>query len=366
MSRPLSVACSCLLLSLLAACQQQPPPAPSAAMQTSNDSQRSGAISDATAEPPAPPPQPREEVDASVDWRPRKLEDGQAHVSCESDYASAGDGEPLESLGFTAMRRAMLPCQESGMLRLRYRGKISDDFTALVERAAEMADTLGIHDRVLDLDSSGGLIGEAIRAGDIIGESGWTIWVREDSICHSSCVLVLAAGDNRLIAGKVGIHRMVRIGSEATSRAELNQELQEVATQVRQYLARNGAAFAIVDLMMTVPNRSLRLLTERELDLWGLDGRNAVEDDLQRILLARKCGEAFVQRKDAFFRAFDRECKLPDADVEAMGECGMALRERFGFPDPECPADSPMAEYDGKNFGDFGFQAGLVEPGRAS
>jgi hypothetical protein len=355
-------ACLCLLL---IACTQQPA-APSAAMQTSNDAQRSGAVSDATAEPPPPPPEEQPDEPHVVDWRPRELTDGWAWISCESDYAAAGEGEPLESLGFTAMRRAMLPCQEAGVLRLRYRGKISADFTALVERAAEMADTLGIERRILDLDSSGGLIGEAIEAGDIIGESGWTIWVREDSICHSSCVLVLAAGDNRLIAGKVGIHRMVRLNSEATSRAELNQELQEVAVQVRQYLARNGAAFAIVDLMMTVPNRSLRLLTDEELDLFGLDGRNAVEDDLQRIQLARKCGESFVRRKDAFFRAFDSECKAPDAPVEDMGACGMALRERFGFPDPECPAESPMAEYDGSNLEDLGYRFGLLRGGRAS
>lgn len=358
------VSAACLSL-LLAACTQEAPP-PSAAMQTSNDSQRSGAISDATAEEPEPPPEPREEVDTSVDWRPHELEQGTVKISCESDYAAAGDGEPLESLGFTAMRRAMLPCKEAGVLRLRYRGKISADFTALVERAAEMADTLGIERRILDLDSTGGLIGEAISSGDVIGESGWTIWVREDSVCHSSCVLVLAAGDNRMLAGKVGIHRMMRINSEATSRAELNQELQEVAAQVRQYLARNGAAFAIVDLMMTVPNRSLRLLTDNELDQFGLDGRNAVEDDLQRIQLARKCGESFVRRKDAFFRAFDRECKLPDAEVEAMGECGMDLRERFGFPDEECPAESPMAEYDGANLQDLGYRFGLLGDGRAS
>lgn len=357
-------ACLCLLL---VACSQGPA-APSAAMQTSNDAQRSGAVSDAEADPPPEPPEEEraEEEVHVVDWRPRKLEDGRAWVSCESDYNATGDGEPLESLGFTPMRRAMLPCQEAGVLRLRYRGKVAADFTALVERAAEMADTLGIERRILDLDSSGGLIGEAIQAGDIIGESGWTIWVREDSICHSSCVLVLAAGDNRLIAGKVGIHRMMRINSEATSRAELNQELQEVAAMVRQYLARNGAAFAIVDMMMTVPNRSLRLLSDQELDLFGLDGRNAVEDDLQRIQLARKCGESFVRRKDAFFRAFDSQCKASEAEVEDMGECGMALRERFGFPDPECPAESPMAEYDGKNLHELGYRFGLTGRDRAS
>src|SRR3546814_4861397 len=52
------------------------------------------------------------------------------------------------------------------------------------------------------------------------------------------------------------------------------------------------------DLMMTVPNRSLRLLDESELREYGLSGTNAVQDDLDRIILARKCGDEFVKRRE--------------------------------------------------------------------
>ena len=343
----------CLIV-LLSACNQQVPEGATVPLsQTRGDTDpRGGAISDATVEVPAPAPEETDRGARAVEerpetnWRPMELTSGTASISCEHDYLAAGDGEPLKSLGYSSMRRALKPCRESGLLRVRYRGKISAEFTALVERVAELADTLDIEKRILDLDSTGGQIEQAVIAGDLIGESGWTTWVREDSVCHSSCVLVLAAGDMRMIAGKVGIHRMIRIGSGATSRAELQQELQEVHAQVRDYLQRNGVAFAVADLMMTVPNRSLRLLTDEELDLYGVDGRNAVEGDLQRITLTRECGEAFVQRKDAFFRAYDRECRASSEQVDVMAECGQGLRERFGFPDPECPVESPLSEFD--------------------
>ena len=309
-----------------------------------SEEQPGGAVSDANApdleEPRGAP------LERVVDWRPRKLENGEATVSCAAEYDAAGDGVPVANLGYSAMRRAMAACADTGVLRLRYDGKVTADFTALIERTVELADTLGIQSRILDLDSSGGQIEEAIRAGDVIGESGWTMWVREGSVCHSSCVLLLAAGDMRMIAGDVGIHRMIRIGSAATSRAELQQELQAVHGQVREYLQRNGVAFAVADLMMTVPNRDLRLLTDEELDRYGLSGQNAVADDLQRIRLAQKCGESFVRRKEAFFRAFDRECRAGEDEVGAMGECGVELRSRFGFPDQQCPAESPLSEYD--------------------
>ncbi|HEU4775118.1 MAG TPA: hypothetical protein VFS82_11490 [Lysobacter sp.] len=348
MSPPWRIAAICLTL-LLAACAPQHADVAGTGTRTHADAQvetASGAVSDADAAAVVEPELPRVTSErAETDWQPMGLDSGKAWISCDHDYAE-GEGVVLSALGYSEMHAALLPCREDGLLRLRYQGKISAEFTALIERVAELADTLGIRKRILDIDSTGGQIEEAIRAGDKIGESGWTLWVREDAVCHSSCVLVLAAGDMRMIAGKVGIHRMIRISSKATSRAELQQELQAVHADVREYLQRNGVAFAIADLMMTVPNRSLRLLTPEEMDLYGLDGQNAVEDDLQRIELTRKCGAAFVQRKDAFFRAFDRECQKPGEDLGVMGDCGLELRQRFGFPDPECPAQSPLSEFD--------------------
>lgn len=288
---------------------------------------------------------PTERVEREIDWRPMDLTDGRAWIGCDPDYATEGDGKPLENLGFTAVWHGVADCRDEGRLRLRYRGKINAEFTALMERVSEVATTQGIETRILDVDSAGGMIEDGIRAGDRMAEADWTIWVREGAVCHSACVLVLAGGDMRMIAGDVGIHRMIRIDSEATSRAELNRELREVHALTESYLERNGAAVTVADLMMTVPNRSLRLLTDDELALFGLTGPNAVEDDLDRIRLGRKCGESFVQRRDRFFRAFDNECTALAEQVEDMNACGLALRQRFGFPDETCPAESPLAEY---------------------
>jgi hypothetical protein len=93
---------------------------------------------------------------------------------------------------------------------------------------------------------------------------------------------------------------------------------------VKDYLQRNGVAVGVADLMMTVPNRSLRLLTPDELRQYGLDGTNAVQDDLERIKQMRACGDDFVQRKDAFLIAFDQQCKREGADMESINSCGQA------------------------------------------
>jgi membrane-bound ClpP family serine protease len=317
-----------------------PPPSKQEAVAVEN-----GAISQAPVTPePAPPPPPKKNGGA-IDWSPVELKSGTAWISCDLDYSRLGDGTPLLGLDRESISLVLLGCADRGVMRLRYQGRVSSDFAALVERVTRVAETLEIRKRVLDIDSAGGLVEDAIRAGDFIAGTRWTVWVREGSLCHSACVFVLAAGDVRRIAGRVGVHRIIRMSSTVTTRAELNAELQLVHERVRNYLERNGANVAVADLMRAVPNRSLRVLSDEELLRYGLDGVNPAQDDLDRLRLMRECGEDFVTRRDAFARAFDRQCR-EIAELDAINACGLALRKNFGFPDSTCPAESPLSEFD--------------------
>ena len=344
----LPLALAVLLLS--AACQREAPRAAGKIKLPKAEPVvvENGAISTA----PLVPESPRSAADkknprtAPIDWSPIKLESGQAWLSCDLDYSRQGDGAPLLAFDRKSLTSVIHGCAERGVLRLRYVGRINANFVALVERVTRVADTLKIGKRVLDINSPGGQVEDAIRVGDFIAASRWTIWVREDSMCHSACVFILSAGDVRRIAGKVGIHRIIRMSSTATTRTELNAELRLVYGRVRDYLERNGSSVAIADLMMAVPNRSLRLLSEDELRRFGLDGVNPAQDDLDRLRLQRECGDDFVSRRDAFALAFDRQCGERVSELDELNACGLALRRNFGFPDSNCPAESPLSEFD--------------------
>lgn len=345
------------LIACLSACQRKAPPEPSATIvDLPANTDESGALSGGSV---AAPMTPRPDALEGTRWPAAQVTSGEAFISCALDYAVSGDGDPLVDLSHDAVLAAVEPCKEAGVVRLRYEGKISTDFTALVERVAVISKRLDIGRRILDLDSSGGHVEDAMKAGDAIGASQWTLWVRDDAICHSACVLILAAGDSRQVAGKVGIHRMIRVDSTATTRTELSQELREVYARMKEYLERNGASAAVADLMMTVPNRKLRLLTEEELQEYGLEGTNAVQDDLERIQLTRKCGEDFVRRKDDFSRAYDRECAQPGKAVEEVDQCAAELEQKFGFPDSKCPVDSPISWQESSKGIHAGGQAGI-------
>ncbi len=329
------------------ACQrEQPAPTPAATVVTMGDQGGTPAAQQAV-ERPAPPPA---DYLSGTHWPPEELAHGKAWISCSYDYATDGDGREVDSLDFLALVDALTPCRDTGapgssVVRLRYHGSIDPGFTALVERVGAIAQRMDIDEHILDIDSTGGQVEEAIRAGDAIAGAQWAIWVRQHSVCHSACVLVLAAGDTRSIAGKVGIHRLIRDQSKATTRRELSAELHDVTEQVRDYLSRNGVAGALADQMMIVPNRDLRILGSTELAQFGLSGTNAVQDDLDRITLMRQCGEDFVRRRDAFMRAFDGQCMKPGDAADAQQQCGQALEPRFGFPDAKCGGESPMKYY---------------------
>lgn len=338
----------CLLLALLApaGCQRQPPSAVSEQHGRRTDAVGSGAVSTAPLTPEAatlPTPVPPDP--GRLDWSPMQLDQADVEVSCNLDYREI-DGVRLRDPSRQALRDALATCVENGLTRIRYRGKIDSAFASLIERLNVIADELGIYQRVLDLHSPGGKVESAIRAGDLIADSHWTIWVREGSICHSACVFILGGGDNRMIAGQVGVHRLIRMSSTANTRAELNAELRAVYAHVRDYFERNGVALAIADMMMAVPNRRIRLLSSAELQLYGLDGVNPAQDDLEHLRLVRKCGESFVNRREAFERAFERQCKTLNDEIDALNACGLELRKNFDFPDSTCPVESPFSEFD--------------------
>lgn len=278
--------------------------------------------------------------------QPARMTTGAASLSCDYDYSRRTD-LPLEFIDEDSLRKGVERCAPHNMLHVYYKGEIGSEFPTLMESLARLAATHSISLRILDIDSPGGDVDKAMKAGDAIADSGWGIWVQEKARCLSACVLLLAAGSNRSITGTVGIHRLFPVTSSANTRAELDTELEAIGGRVRAYLKVHGANPALADLMMTVPASSIRMLTDDETEAFGLAGSNAAQKDLERTQLVRKCGWDFVKRKEALSQSTARKCPSvaesgnPQDKATRFFQCALDLSKQFGFPDPYCPDESP-------------------------
>ena len=80
----------------------------------------------------APAPAVQRKPQAEIDWSPVRLEAGDAWVDCGADYRQ-GDGRPVLSLAYIDLRGAMQDCRSTGLLRLRYKGRMTASFAALLQ-----------------------------------------------------------------------------------------------------------------------------------------------------------------------------------------------------------------------------------------
>jgi ATP-dependent protease ClpP protease subunit len=254
----------------------------------------------------------------------------------------------IDSLETDDLRKIVHSCASTRSIDISYSGIIDGSLAFLLEQLSAMSDAELISVRVLTIDSPGGDVESALRAGQAMANKSWRVDVPLDAQCYSACVLILAAGRNRNVLGSVGIHRMFPMRSKAETRGDLAKELQAGSDRVKTFLAEQGVNPSLVDEMMTIPSNDVRELSWLEQDRYGLGRLNVAQIDLDRTKLMRKCGEGFLRRLDAYVAAYGAICANGSItrSREADKRCRNALRARYGFPDAACPNDGPFSPED--------------------
>jgi hypothetical protein len=125
---------------------------------------------------------------------------------------------------------------------------------------------------VLKLDSVGGSVTAAMAIGHLVRDRGFTTVVEQDKECLSACVLILAAGVERIISSrKVGVHRprhgVALAGLSTATQTQANDQLIE---DMRSYLRTMGMDDRLFTSMVAVPPDRMKVLTRVEMHLFGL------------------------------------------------------------------------------------------------
>ncbi len=153
-------------------------------------------------------------------------------------------------------------------------------FAILYSRFVSVAGKEGCIIKEIRLDSEGGSVDEAIEFGRKVREFEFRVMVPSNGSCLSACVLVYAAGVDRVNVGAIGIHRpyFYKISPNASS-LEVRKSRDNVANKIKVFLAEIDVSDRLLDDMLSVPPDKMKILTDAELRQYRLDGRDATYDE---------------------------------------------------------------------------------------
>jgi len=181
---------------------------------------------------------------------------------------------------------------------------MEEEFKAAIELVASVTPqrTMGGNPQpFVMLSSTGGDVFTAIRIGEIVRAKGALTYVLPGSDCSSACVLIFAAGVDRIVAsgGRLGLHRPAFADFERFAR--LDQEAaaeayNDVLKMIRGYFATMGIASEFSDRFLSVSSSDINFIEEDEAIRLGISGRDPVFYEWDRARFRSNVSEAEYEK----------------------------------------------------------------------
>jgi len=186
-----------------------------------------------------------------------------------------------------------------GPLRATLSGSITKE---TVKQVDSMLTQARGRDIWLDLNSNGGDWDAAIAIGRRLRKVSSVAQVPDGAACSSACVLVLAGAQVRIVSGsgRVGIHRPYSPTNTAISLEQSQQRFQALSNSSRAFLREMNLPESLFEAMVRVPPEKLRFLTSRELQEFGLEGKDPAYSEVGDNAEAKALGidkQEYLRRK---------------------------------------------------------------------
>nr|WP_320136669.1 hypothetical protein [uncultured Amphritea sp.] len=225
----------------------------------------------------------------------------------------------------------------SSLYIIKLTGQITSKDAIAIERlnsrSVRYAGTKPYGPYIVELDSSGGSVMAALAIGhNFRDEWGFVpqMRVEADAECHSSCVLILAAGLDRQVAGDIGIHRprLNQYDKDQLNYQSLSSVYKKLHYLLTDYFIKTNIHPSFVDDMWSIPSSDLKILSRSELSRYRLSEKDLVYKEKEDLELIRKCGGQAVKQKEDFWRKYSNTCREDDLkcfhrmlDQHPFGSC---------------------------------------------
>jgi hypothetical protein len=166
--------------------------------------------------------------------------------------------------------------RDNGSVVIRVTGMIErGDSDAFLHAIRVTADDRKSIERV-QLNSTGGNLGEGARLAEIIKQERLATVVGAGAVCASACFLLFAAGEQKYVGAnaRIGVHKAAEKGGvESKISGQANVLMAGIATGL-------GVPRQIVARMMSTSPRQIAWLDARDLQLMGVKSGSAPSVDL--------------------------------------------------------------------------------------
>jgi hypothetical protein len=188
--------------------------------------------------------------------------------------------------------------------------------------------------RSFEIESDGGDVASAMEIGRLLRENRVGVNIRDH--CYSSCVFVMAGAVSRCcLVGPntgVGIHRPYLTNVELPLGRAKSLYVQSL-DEMKSYLREMNVSERLAEAMLRVDPENMRILSETELESYGLTLFDPVEAELQDLEAAKRWGldrREYLRRKAISTKRCD-----PIRNTAEWVACGSAVMKTGKAPPPE-------------------------------
>ena len=151
---------------------------------------------------------------------------------------------------------------------------------------------------VFRLNSGGGDLDAAIGIGRLVRKMSAQVIVPLKGKCYSACVFIAAGGVHRSLNEHIGIHRPYSTRTDNRDFSTVQAEFNRTAAIAKAYLQEMNVSTALYDAMVTVPPEKMRILSESELEEFGIGTTDPVQQEIDDAAAA----QAYRLSKPEFLR----------------------------------------------------------------
>ena len=179
-------------------------------------------------------------------------------------------------------------------------GEIGDDDATKVQALVQDLRKRDMATPMFFLNSVGGSVQASLRIGRELRKVKAIAVVDREHSCLSACVFVLGGATQRVVTGKVGIHRPYSPSARNLTFEETQREYTSLPRAAKGFLSEMNLPEDLFEAMVRVPPETIRILNVAELSSYGLSRPDPVWQEVMDANYARQYGiskQTYLQRK---------------------------------------------------------------------